>query len=70
MVPEKKDKRFRPSKAFVIIIVIAALAGAALSVCGVPPTTSVQVVAAVLGGIEAVRRLAAKTPSLAPGAAR
>ncbi|WSP44175.1 hypothetical protein OG247_43580 (plasmid) [Streptomyces sp. NBC_01244] len=65
----KTWKRLKPSKTFVIIIVIAVFAVLALVACGVPPTVSVEVVAAVLGGIEAVRRLAAKTLVVAPGAA-
>lgn len=61
--------RIKPSKTFVIVIVVAVLAVLVLVVCGVPPTVSVQVVGAVLGGIEAVRRLTAKSPAVDRGAA-
>ncbi|MFF1505741.1 hypothetical protein ACFVZR_39455 [Streptomyces sp. NPDC058316] len=65
-----KTRRFRPSKAFVIVIVLAVLAAVGLSFAGVEPTVSVQVVAAVLAGIETIRRLTAHAPVALPGTAR
>ncbi|MFJ2590860.1 hypothetical protein [Streptomyces sp. NPDC087538] len=65
-----KARRFRPSKAFVIVIVLAVLAAVALSLAGVEPTASVQVVAAVLAAIETIRRLTASAPAALPGTAR
>ncbi|MGW1942530.1 hypothetical protein [Streptomyces goshikiensis] len=61
-------RRVKPSETFVIVIVVAVFAVLALVACGVPPTVSVQVVGAVLGAIEAARRLA-KALAVAPGAA-
>ncbi|MFD3511208.1 hypothetical protein [Nocardia sp. NPDC058666] len=55
VIPEKKTPR--KSRAFVIVIVLAVLATVGLSVAGMPPVVSIQLMAAVLGGIEAVRRL-------------
>ncbi|MCX4546607.1 hypothetical protein [Streptomyces sp. NBC_01565] len=69
VVPEKK-KRFKPTKAFVIVILLAVLATVGLSLAGMPPATSVQVVVAVIAGVEAVRRLTASTPAAEPGVAR
>ncbi|MEU3909359.1 hypothetical protein AB0F20_37115 [Streptomyces goshikiensis] len=61
--------RIKPSKTFVIVVVVAVLAVLVLVACGVPPTVSVQVAGAVLGGIEAIRPLTAKAVVVAPGAA-
>lgn len=61
-------RRLRPPKAFVIVIVLALLAELALVACGVEPATGIQVVAAVLGAVETVRRLTAKGPATTPGA--
>ncbi|MEV0993058.1 hypothetical protein [Streptomyces sp. NPDC049949] len=63
-------RRFRPSKAFVIVIVLVVIAELALVVCGVLPTVGVQVVAAVLGSVEAVRRLTARSLAAVAGAVR
>ncbi|MFD5493399.1 hypothetical protein ACFWH4_10835 [Streptomyces sp. NPDC127091] len=69
-MPEK-TRRFKPSKVFVVVILLAAVAVTVLSVYGaVPPTVSVQVVAAVLASIEVVRRLTGWTPAAVRGATR
>ncbi|MFF3727747.1 hypothetical protein ACFYYM_35880 [Streptomyces erythrochromogenes] len=68
--PDSRVRRFRPSKAFVIVIVLAMLAELVLVVCGVPATTAVQAVAAVLATVEAVRRLTARGPAPAAATAR
>lgn len=70
VVAPGKRKRFRPSKAFVFVILLAVLATVGLSVTGVAPAVSVQVVGAVLAGIEAVRRLTVPTSLVLPGTAR
>ncbi|OSC70546.1 hypothetical protein CJI59_15160 [Streptomyces sp. Alain-F2R5] len=70
VVPEK-TRRFKPSKAFLIVILLAAVAATVLSVYGaVPPTVSVQVVAAVLASIEVLRKLTGWTPVAVRGATR
>ncbi|MEV5817124.1 hypothetical protein ACH4NS_36615 [Streptomyces mutabilis] len=69
-MPEK-TRRFKPSKAFLIVILLAAVAATVLSVYGaVPPTVSVQVVAAVLASIEVLRKLTGWTPVAVRGATR
>ncbi|MFB6864250.1 hypothetical protein ACFCZQ_35955 [Streptomyces virginiae] len=68
--PDSRVRRFRPSRAFVIVIVLAMLAELVLVVCGVPAIPAVEAVAAVLTTVEAVRRLVGKGPALAAGTAR
>ncbi|MGW1643169.1 hypothetical protein [Streptomyces lavendulae] len=63
-------RRLRPSKAFVIVIVIAVVAVLALVACGVAPAEGVQVVAAVLGAVETVRRLTTRSRAAVAGTAR
>ncbi|MFF6976043.1 MULTISPECIES: hypothetical protein [Streptomyces] len=58
--------RFKPSKEFIIVILIAVSAVVVLCFGGLSPAVSVQVVATVLAGIEAVRRLTAASPAIAP----
>ncbi|MFJ4781663.1 hypothetical protein [Streptomyces sp. NPDC088762] len=60
--------RVKPSRTFVIVILFAVLAVLLLVAGGIAPTVSVQVVGAVFGAIEAIRRLTAKAV-VVPGAA-
>lgn len=61
VIPEKKVPR--KSRAFVVVIVLAVLVTVGLSVAGMPPVVSIQLVATILGGTEAVRRLTASRAS-------
>ncbi|MDX2295883.1 MULTISPECIES: hypothetical protein [Streptomyces] len=56
-------------RGYVIVIVLAVLATGGLSLAGVAPTIAVQVVAAVLAGLEAIRRITANTAPAQPGTA-
>ncbi|MFE7184258.1 hypothetical protein [Streptomyces erythrochromogenes] len=70
MTPDATAGRRHLSKTVVIVIVLTAAAVLLLAVCGVPVTTGIQVVAAVLGAAEAVRRLTARAPAPAAGPAQ
>ncbi|MEU3906227.1 hypothetical protein AB0F20_20680 [Streptomyces goshikiensis] len=54
-------RRWVPSGVFVVVIVLAVVAVWVLAVCGVAVTVGIQVVAAVLAAVEAVRRLTARS---------
>ncbi|KIF00734.1 hypothetical protein PL81_39530 [Streptomyces sp. RSD-27] len=69
VVPGKKEQA-KPTKAFIIVILLAVLATVGLSVAGMPLATSIQVVMAVIAGIQAVRQLTAWTAAVEPGTAR
>ncbi|MFE1793313.1 hypothetical protein ACFW7J_33790 [Streptomyces sp. NPDC059525] len=65
-------RRLVPWGLFVVVIVLAVLAVWVLALCGVAVTVGIQVVAAVLAAVEAVRRLTVKSGRvvLVPGVVR